>query len=283
MSENTLHIAEGDSLVIQDGDHFSVGGGASVPGSISGEGTLGLNWNGYTSAESLANILCEILEENIPTLTLDAEVSSRTLVISTADIGAESYYASLDGGEPQEIPPDNLEIRFGGLEPASSHTVELTAVNSRGNTLSDEWEVTLGSFYTVYEVNQDLYAQPNQTHGANAVFMARIVDKETGVYLTDNDVETITLNAWKYRRNETGVAKESVQGFIDVDVPIDSVQAAPTHTDFWNLDEGKVNFIHVPDQRGEWLFPTPGAYLIEYSMTLKNGNPVNLHYEFNVF
>lgn len=281
--DNFLTIAEGDSLTIESGDHFSVGGGASVSGSIDGDGTLGLNWTGFTSDETQENISAQIVEENIPSLAIETEVSSRTLIVSVEDIGAESYYVSLDDETPVEVPLDTLVVRFNGLEPSSVHTLRLNADNSRGDILTDTWQITLGAFFTVYEATQDSYAQPNQTHGENAVFMARLIDKETGTPLGPNDVESITLRAWKYRRNETGASKDSVPGFSDIEVPTDTVLAGLSASDFWTVDEGKINFIHVPDQRQERLFPTPGAYLVEYEIRLANGNPIFLHYDILVY
>lgn len=281
--DNFLTIAEGDSLTIAGGDHFSVGGGASVSGSIDGDGTLGLNWTGFTSEETQENISAQIVEENIPSLVIQEDVSSRTLIVSVKDIGAESYTISLDDETPVDVPLDTLEVKFNGLEPSTTHSVRLTATNSRGNVLSDTWQITLGAFFTVYEVTQDAYAQPNQTHGENAVFMARLIDKETGTPLGPNDVESITLRAWKYRRDTNGDSRDDVQGFTNVDVPTDTVLAGLEDSDFWTVDAGKINFINVPDQRQNRLFPTPGAYLIEYEIRLTNGNPINLHYEIVVY
>lgn len=281
--ENYLTIAEGDSLTIESGDHFSVGGGASVSGSIDGEGTLGLNWTGFTSDETQENISAQIVEENIPSLAIETEVSSRTLIVSVEDIGAESYLISVDDEPPVDVPLDTLDVKINGLEPSTTYTLRLNAENSRGDIITDTWQITLGAFFTVYETAQDSYAQPNQTHGENAVFMARLIDKETGIPLSPNDVESITFNAWKYRRNETGASKDSVPGFSDIEVPTDTVLAALENSDFWTVDEGKINFIHVPDQRGNRLFPTPGEYLVEYEIRLKNGNPINLHYELVVY
>lgn len=280
--DNLLSVPEGDSLTIAEGDKFSAGA-VIVGGSIAGDGLLGLDWSIPTSAESLENISAQIEEQNIPTLAINEEVMTRSVVVSAVDVGAESYTITFDDGEPETLSPPDFEIRYTGLEPSSEHTVQLTATNSRGDTLTAEWDITLGAFISVYEVEQALYAQPNQTHGANSVFMARIKDKETGVPLKEEDVASITLNAWKYRRDTNGDSRDEVPGFIGVPVPVDSVLPSVSPSDFWDLDNIGINFLHVPDQRENLLFPTPGAYLVEYVLALKAGNPINLHYEFHVY
>lgn len=281
--ENYLTIAEGDSLTIASGDHISVGGGASVSGTIDGDGTLGLNWTGFTSEETQENISAQIVEENIPSLVIQEEVSSRTLIVSVEDIGAESYTISLDDETPVDVPLDTLEVKFNGLEPSSVHSVRLTATNSRGESITDTWSITMDVAFTVYDVDQSYYAQPNKTYRQNAVFMARLINKENNSVLTEPEVESITLRVWKYKKNIFGDGLKAVHGHIETPIPTDAVLMELEQSPLWTVDNGGINFLHVPNQTEQPIFPEPGSYLVEYEIRLKKGNPINLHYDVYVY
>lgn len=280
MSDNFLSVSENDILTIAETDYFSVGTLLNT-GEIGGLGTIGLDWSEPIQGDS-DGVTVSIAEENIPDLLAEITASTRSITVFCFDIGAETYYSTLDE-EPETELSDERTVVYRGLEPSSVHSVELRAVNSRSDEITRSFEITLDAVFGVYDVSQEVYTQPEQTHRSNAVFLARLVDKDSGLPLTASDVQSIRLRAWKFKRNTNGISRESVDGFENIDVPVDAVLMEMESSDYWTIDSGKVNFIHIPDQRNYPLFPTPGSYLLEYEILLKDGNPINLHYEIYVY
>jgi hypothetical protein len=271
-----LYVAPGDALHIETCDVLHAGS-VHNEGSIYGGGSIGLDWDKAIEGDT-EGVTCSVLEGNVPELEPTFEVQSRTLIVSCEDVGASTYAIALDG-EPAE-PFADLVRRFVGLKPGSTHAVTVTATNSRGHAVTRSETITLKPFFTVYAVAQDVCIQPDATRGANSVFMARLVDKDAETPLVQTSVESIALTAWKHVR---GKEREIVPGFECVDVPTDTVLPAVTASAFWDRDNGGINFIHVPDQRTNLIFPETGAYEVEYSFTLVDGNPINLTYEIFVY
>ena len=276
-----LKIGENDRLKLGTGDHFSVGS-LDNEGEVSGEGTLGLDWNEPIEGDA-ASVTCPVIEENEPELEAKPIVSVRSVKITVKDVGAESYTAALNDGEPEEVPKDTLQKKFTGLAPRSSHLIHLTATNSRDASIYSTLNVTLAKMPMLYKVIQEIFVQKTNTRGQNCAFMARIVDAVTGEPLPPETVESITLNGYRLIKNTDGKGREPVEGFTGIPVELDSLYPDLIEEVIWTRDSGGFNFFHVPDQIAEYLLPVAGAYQVEYEIRLRNENPVKLCYEIFVY
>lgn len=276
-----LKIGENDRLKLGTGDHFSVGS-LDNEGEVSGEGTLGLDWSKPIEGDT-ESVTCPVIEENEPELEAKPTVSVRSVKVTVKDVGAESYTAALDDGEPEEVPKDTLQKKFTGLAPRSSHSIHLAATNSRDASIYSTLNVTLAKMPTLYKVVQEIFVQKANTRGQNCAFMARIVDAVTGEPLPPETVESITLSAYRLVKNTDGKGREPVEGFTDIPVELDSLYPDLIEEVIWTRDSGGFNFFHVPDQIAEYLLPVAGAYQVEYEIRLRNENPVKLCYEIFVY
>ena len=276
-----LKIGENDRLNIGPGDHFSVGS-LDNEGQVDGEGTLGLDWSEPIQGTA-EDVTCPVIEENVPEVGVTGELTARSLKISCDDIGAETYYAALDGRPKEVLPADRTRL-YGNLEPHSTHYVNVSAENSRGSVISAFYTYTLPSLSaTLYRVVQDIYAQQEHgTRGQNCAFMARILDTVNGVWLTADQLESITMNIYRLVRNVRGIGRKAVEGMTGVPVGLDAVSDEIQQNGFWTRDSGGYNFFHVPNQRERYMFPEAGAYQVEYEMIFKTGNPLKLVYELYV-
>ena len=276
-----LKIGENDRLKLGTGDHFSVGS-LDNEGEVSGEGTLGLDWSEPIEGDA-ESVTCPVIEENVPELEAKPTVSVRSVKITVKDVGAESYTAALDDGEPEELPKETLQKKFAGLAPRSSHSIHLAATNSRDASIHNTVNVTLAKIPLLYKVVQEIFVQKANTRGQNCAFMARIVDAVTGEPLPPETVESITLSGYRLIKNTGGKGREPVEGFTGIPVELDSLYPDLNVEAFWTRDRGGFNFLHVPDQIAEYLLPVAGAYQVEYELRLRNENPVKLCYEVFVY
>lgn len=276
-----LKIGENDRLNIGPGDHFSVGS-LNNEGQVDGDGTLGLDWEEPIQGTP-EEVTCPVVEENVPEIGVTEELTSRSLKIRCDDIGAETYYAALDG-KPKEALPADRTRQYTNLEPRSTHYVNVSAENSRGSVISAFYTYTLPALSaTLYRVVQDIYAQQEHgTRGQNCAFMARILDTVNNVYLTADQLESVTMNIYRLVRNVSGIGRESVEGMTDIPVSLDAVYDEIQQNGFWTRDNGGYNFFHVPNQREHYMFPVAGAYQVEYEMIFKTGNPLKMVYELYV-
>ena len=112
--------------------------------------------------------------------------------------------------------------------------------------------------------------------------MARILDLVNGVWLTADQLESITMNIYRLVRNVSGIGREAVEGMTDIPVGLDAVSDEIQRNGYWTRDDGGYNFFHVPNQRERYMFPEAGAYQVEYEMIFKTGTPLKLVYELYV-
>lgn len=272
-----LYISPDSKLEMAEGDHLSCGS-LHNEGEVSGEGSLGLDWTEPIEGDS-EGVTCPIVEENTPSLEVSGKTTATTIEVSCEDIGAETYYSALDG-KPKEEMPENLVKEYTGLEPYSRHYVHITAENSRGSLITGFYTFTTGSGAAIYKVVQDVFTQQGAgLHGQNCAFMARILNYENLVPIRASQIESITMNVYRLIRNVDGVAREEIKGMVGVSVGTGAIYDEIRQSPLWTRDSGGYNFFHVPNQRGGYLFPEPGAYQVEYEIIFVTENPIKLVYE----
>ena len=276
-----LIIGYDDNLVIPSGDHFSVGT-LENHGSATGAGTLGLDWTEPITGDSAA-VECPVVEENIPAWSAVPFVGTDFIRIEYSEIGASVYSASLDGGSPVLHPPGHTEFLFSGLDPQSDYVVTLAATNSRDNSITREFYITLFASPNMYRVITQTFEQADRNREQNCAFLARITDVLTDAPLSPADVDSITLNAFRLVKNVKGRGRVPVSGFTDIPVDSSAVCSAFVQNSFWTRDNYGYNFFHAPEQVIKYLLPVPGSYQIEYEIRLTEGNPIKICYEMLVY
>lgn len=269
-------LAEGAELEMAEGDHWSMGSLENL-GEAYGDGTIGLDWASPIEGEP-DDVICPIVEENIPALGAKTYQTSRSVRVVFSDIGAETYAVTFDEEEAEDVTA-TLERKYPALEPNSEHTIFVEATNSRNNTLSDTFFITLVSLPIMYRVIKGTFLQKDKARGQICAFMARITDVVTDEPLSPSLVDSISYTAYRLIKNTNGTGREFVEGFSDVPVPNNAVLSGLMEEKYWTRDDGGFNFFHIPDQIEKYLLPDSGAYQIEYEIRLKSANPIFICYD----
>lgn len=276
-----LLISEDTRLEIGEGCHWSCGS-IQNEGYVYGEGTLGLDWSepiiGY-------EVYCSIVEENIPEVTAKIVSNGAGVKTDIKDIGGSYYDVTLDEGERHRLSESEGTIKvFQTSGEVEDHIVTVGATNSREYRIEQNFTTGIVVIPCVWRVTKDVISGSPGGRGQIMGFMARIQEIETQAYLWQQDVQEITMKAFRLVKNTFGIGREPVEGFENNVVDIESIQDIEVGKEsrFWTRDKKGFNFMDVPDQILNYLAEKPGAYQVEYEIRLKSNNPIKICYDFNV-